>query len=97
MGAASNDEGAFAAEITPKKPAHGQELHQNALRGPSEVFGAGHGRERISTMQTPRNYADDEQADDAWVLPIGWNRKVDRETGQASSEPRDPRFLSNEI
>ena len=54
-------------------------------------------RERISTLVKQRNYGNDEEAGDAWVFPIGWNRKADSATGLAPEEPRDPRFLTNEI
>ena len=54
-------------------------------------------RDRISTMRKTTDYGNEEEAGEAWVFPIGWNRNVDPETGLASNEPRDPRFLSNEI
>ena len=54
-------------------------------------------RERISTLQKARDYGNDDEASDAWSFTIGWNRKIDPDTGLAPEEPRDPRFLSNEI
>ena len=39
---------------------------------------------------------EEEDPDDIWSFPIGWNRKIDNETG-LSKEPQDMRFLSNAI
>lgn len=38
----------------------------------------------------------EEDPDDIWQFPIGWNRKIDQETGMPK-EPADTRFLSNAI
>ena len=54
------------------------------------------GRARIDTIQKPRDFGTETETDDAWIFSIGWNRKLDPTTGQPN-EPRDPRFLSNEI
>ena len=54
-------------------------------------------RDRISTIVKKQDYTNDEEAGDAWVFPIGWNRKVDTATGHSIDEPRDPRFLTNKI
>ena len=54
-------------------------------------------RDRISTLSKARDYGNDDEAGDAWSFTIGWNRKVDPDSGLAPEEPRDPRFLSNEI
>ena len=32
---------------------------------------------RVSTMRKARNYNNQEDLSDAWVFPIGWNRKID--------------------
>lgn len=51
------------------------------------------GRERITTLRQTRNYANDDDLDNAWIFPIGWNRKGNVD----NLEPQDPRFLNNEI
>ena len=48
-----------------------------------------------------RNFGGDAEAeaenpDEIWSFPIGWNRKIDPETGVAK-EPEVERFLSNSI
>ena len=52
-------------------------------------------------MVKVRNFGGDasgaeEDPDDIWSFPIGWNRKVDGDTG-LTKEPQDLRFLSNAI
>ena len=52
-------------------------------------------------MVKVRNFGGDdageaEDPDDIWSFPIGWNRKIDNETGLAK-EPEDQRFLGNAI
>lgn len=54
-------------------------------------------RERISTLVKQRDYANDEETGDAWSFSIGWNRNLDPSTGIPKDEPRDARFLTNEI
>lgn len=57
-------------------------------------------RDRISTIVKKRNFDDEteETAGDTWTFPVGWNRHlVDPVTGFPTSEPLDPRFLSNSI
>lgn len=48
-------------------------------------------------MKKSVNLHDTSGASDNWNFQIGWNRNVDPETGAASGEPRDARFLSNAI
>ena len=53
--------------------------------------------ERIGTIRKVRDFTnDDNEPADSWTFPIGWNRKVNPDTG-LPNEPQDPRFLSNEI
>lgn len=48
-------------------------------------------------MRVVRDFSDQSnEPNDAWSFPIGWNRKINPETG-LPNEPQDPRFLSNEI
>ena len=53
----------------------------------------GNGRDRISTLKKTRNYDDEQELGNAWNFPIGWNRSANAE----ASEPRDARFLGNQI
>ena len=48
-------------------------------------------------MVKQRDYGNDEETGDAWSFSIGWNRNLDPGTGNIKDEPRDARFLTNEI
>ena len=62
-----------------------------------EMPKVGQTRERINTVQKKSIFGSQSGVnEDAWVFPIGWNRKLDPGTGRAL-EPADPRFRSNEI
>ena len=51
----------------------------------------------MGTLKLKRDFGDDDENSDAWQFSIGWNRKIDPETGLPMNEPTDQRFLSNRI
>ena len=75
-------------------------LSVNSKAGKSVLFDKAHALEFQSVIKV-RNFGGedtgvDEDPDEIWSFPIGWNRKIDPTTGLAN-EPIDLRFLSNSI
>ena len=73
-----------------------QELVVSLIQSPSNItmpdLFEGPTRDRIHTLVKARNYDNQDEVGDAWVFPIGWDKKNDAPAGQY-----EPRFLSNEI